>query len=77
MKQYSANNILGQLFATQAAIRVIVATHPNRDALTDEIDQEIENGISSFLASSAPDDIVAGLQEAKRILLPPKGGDDR
>lgn len=71
MKQFSGNNILGQLFATQAAIRVIVGTHPNREALAMAIDQEIENGISAFLASSAPDDIVAGLQEAKQILLPP------
>jgi fructose-1,6-bisphosphatase/inositol monophosphatase family enzyme len=71
MKNFSANNVLGQLFATQAAIRVIVARHPECDALTAEIDREIENGISAFLASSAPDDIVAGLQEAKLILLPP------
>ena len=75
MKQFSANNILGQLFATQAAIRVIVETHPDRDALAKAIDQEIENGITSFLASIAPDDIVAGLQEAKQILLPPKHAD--
>lgn len=72
MKQFSANNILGQLFATQVAIRVIVETHPDRDALAKVIDEEIENGISSFLPSSAPDDIVAGLQEAKKILLPPR-----
>lgn len=74
MKKFSANNVLGQLFATQAAIRVIVAGHPDRDALAAEIDREIENGIAAFLASSAPDDIVAGLQEAKRILLPGGSG---
>ena len=73
-RKTSAAAILGELLATQAAIRVLIELHPDRATIAKAIADELEHGISSGLQSTAPDDLLSGIQRARAIMLPPEFG---
>ena len=66
--------IMGNLLATQASIRVIIETHPNRDVIAKTIAQELEYGIADVLQTSVPDGMLAGIRQAQAAILPPEYG---
>jgi hypothetical protein len=67
--QYRASQ-MGMFHALQVAIRAIVATHPNPEALVQEFEREHHESISLLLASHYPDAVMEGYKDYLRGCAP-------
>ncbi len=65
----------GMFCAVQAAIRAIVTTHPDIDALLIALKAEGEESFSSLLATKAPDESLDAFRDTWNGMVPfPDGG---
>jgi hypothetical protein len=61
---------MGMLHALQVAIRAIVATHPNPEALVSEFAREHQESMALLLASPYPDAVMEGYKDCLRGCAP-------
>ena len=64
---------MGMIHALQVAIRTIVATHPNPEALAKEFASEHQESMAILLASQYPDSVMTGYKDCLRGCAPNPG----
>lgn len=60
----------GQLLATQAAIRALISTHPDRNKAALAVQRELEKLTAIGLGKTLSDSFLDGIAYARRMIFP-------
>ena len=60
----------GQLMATQAAVRMLIAGHPESRAMARAVNTEVERLIAAALPTTNEEAFLDGVERARRNFLP-------
>lgn len=68
--QAQIDHLHGTVIATQAAIRALIACHPNPEKAIETVCEHLDRFSGLALARSVPDELANALSKAEQTILP-------